>query len=154
MTKKLKYLTMMFIMLSSLTMTLIEYYNYSQTIIKNVSFTENIVLKKMNINIDNMSPGNKNNINFSIKLKQQFKLFISFEEITSNSLLDEYLFVNINSDNNEFNYKLKDIMNKEELEIGNNVKKLQISYLLNDDADNSTQNQKISFYTTLIAKEI
>ncbi len=154
MTKRLRYLTMMFVMLSSLNATLIKYFNYSNPIKNNIDVNDDVVIKKLVINIDNIYPGNKNNIDVSLDVKEGFTLFISFEEITKNTLLNDYLIIDINTNKNEISYNLKDVINKGEFKIGRDINELTISYLLSDEADNSTQNQKTSFSTYLIARGI
>ena len=153
MSKKVRYLVMLVLMLGSLIATLVAYNAYSNKADGNTSVSNNgEVVKELVTNINDICPGKEEEIEINLDIDKGFSLSISFKEITKEALLNEYLVVNVKTQDNKITKNLKDVINKDEILIGNDINNVTISYLLPSSVDNSTQNQETSFSVILIAR--
>ncbi len=151
MAKKLTYLLTSFVLLGSLSATLILYYLYANS--RNDIWVNGEKVDEIVTEIADFYPGKEEEVNYTVKNKGDYSLSIAFREKDKNAILNDYLVVSIKTnDNYKLTTDLKDILNKDRITIGDNVRSVSFSYVLPETADNATQNQSTSFYVDLITK--
>ncbi len=150
MTKKLTYLLMSFVLLGSLSATVILYNTFKNN--NNDILSNGESLKEMVTNITDIAPGKGEEVTYTLNNKGSYSLSVAFREKDKDALLNDYLVVTIKASDYTFTANLKDVLNKERMSVGDNVKEVTLTYTLPESADNSTQNQSTSFYVDLITK--
>ena len=151
MTKKLTYLLTNFVLLGFLSATAILCYLYINS--RNDIWVNGEKIDEQVIDIDGFYPGKQEEISYDVRNKGDYSLSIAFREKDKGAILNDYLVVSIKTNGDyELTTGLKDVLNKERILVGDNVKSVSFSYALPETADNATQNQSTSFYVDLITR--
>lgn len=151
MTKRITYLFAMIVLLTSLSATLIAYEKLSGYRNEETSDSGGQVIREVKVDIDGMYPGKSEDVVVSdLNPKAGASVYASFRG--ESSLLSDSLVVTIKANDLTLTKGLKDVLNKDEIELGKEVAKVTLTYTLPLSVDNSTQNQSASFYVDLISK--
>lgn len=111
--------------------------------------------KNLKIDLIDIVPGSETSytINIDSKYFDDFNFSISFYEMDDPGELSNYLSLSISA--NEFNISksFKEILNKNEVfALGTNVRKISLTYKMDESVGNEAQNTYANFYIDLISK--
>ena len=151
--KKLKYLTMSAVLLSTLTAALICYDAYSNRPSGHVSVSQDgTTVKELAMEVSDISPGMVRKFDVSLDIDTGFTLSVSFRGDGKESPLNEFLTVSVTTSEMSATWNLKDVLDQPEIILGDDIRNLTFSYMLSLDADNSTQDRSTSFHVDLVTR--
>lgn len=118
---------------------------------------DNVQEKLPVININEIYPGCEKTCSITLKgsLSEKYDVALDFHEDKSkNNDLVDYLNVRIETKEKNIEKKLKELLNGEKVELGNNASKITITYYMPTSIGNESQDTSAAFYIELIAKSI
>ena len=111
--------------------------------------------KNLKIDLENIVPGSKTSytINIDSKYFDDFNFSISFYELDDPGELSNYLSLSISANEFNINKSFKEVLNKNEVFVlGTNVRKISLTYIMDESIGNEAQNTYANFYIDLMSK--
>lgn len=111
--------------------------------------------KNLKIDLEDIVPGSKRSytINIDSKYFDEFNFSISFYELDDPGELSNYLSLSISANEFNINKSFKEVLNKNEVFVlGPSVKKISLTYTMDESVGNEAQNTYANFYIDLMSK--
>ena len=111
--------------------------------------------KNLKIDLEDIVPGSKRSytINIDSKYFDEFNFSISFYELDDPGELSNYLSLSISANEFNINKSFKEVLNKNEVFVlGTNVRKISLTYIMDESIGNEAQNTYANFYIDLMSK--
>lgn len=111
--------------------------------------------KNLKIDLEDIVPGSKRSytINIDSKYFDEFNFSISFYELDDPGELSNYLSLSISANEFNINKSFKEVLNKNEVFVlGPSVRKISLTYTMDESVGNEAQNTYANFYIDLISK--
>ena len=111
--------------------------------------------KNLKIDLEDIVPGSKRSytINIDSKYFDEFNFSISFYELDDPGELSNYLSLSISANEFNINKSFKEVLNKNEVFVlGPSVKKISLTYSMDESVGNEAQNTYANFYIDLMSK--
>ncbi len=109
-------------------------------------------VETLDVRFDDMAPGVVKSSSVSFSLAKGYELFASFQ--AGEGLLNDYVQVSIDSGSVRESAALKSLLGSEEISLGQDVERVEVSYSLPLDSGNETQNQHGSFRVDFVARAV
>lgn len=109
-------------------------------------------VETLDVRFDDMAPGVVKSSSVSFSLAKGYELFASFR--AGEGLLNDYVQVSIDSGSVRESAALKSLLGSEEISLGQDVERVEVSYSLPLDSGNETQNQHGSFRVDFVARAV
>ena len=111
--------------------------------------------KNLKIDLEDIVPGSKRSytINIDSKYFDDFNFSISFYELDDPGELSNYLSLSISANEFNINKSFKEVLNKNEVFVlGPSVRKISLTYTMDESVGNEAQNTYANFYIDLMSK--
>ncbi len=111
--------------------------------------------KNLKIDLEDIVPGSKRSytINIDSKYFDEFNFSISFYELDDPGELSNYLSLSISANEFNINKSFKEVLNKNEVFVlGPSVRKISLTYSMDESIGNEAQNTYANFYIDLMSK--
>ena len=111
--------------------------------------------KNLKIDLEDIVPGSKKSytINIDSKYFDEFNFSISFYELDDPGELSNYLSLSISANEFNINKSFKEVLNKNEVFVlGPSVRKISLTYIMDESVGNEAQNTYANFYIDLMSK--
>lgn len=111
--------------------------------------------KNLKIDLEDIVPGSKRSytINIDSKYFDEFNFSISFYELDDPGELSNYLSLSISANEFNINKSFKEVLNKNEVFVlGPSVRKISLTYTMDESVGNEAQNTYANFYIDLMSK--
>lgn len=111
--------------------------------------------KNLKIDLEDIVPGSKRSytINIDSKYFDEFNFSISFYELDDPGELSNYLSLSISANEFNINKSFKEVLNKNEVFVlGPSVRKISLTYSMDESVGNEAQNTYANFYIDLMSK--
>lgn len=111
--------------------------------------------KNLKIDLTDIVPGSETSytINIDSKYFGDYDFSISFYEKDDPGELSNYLSLKISANEFNVNKSFKEILNKNEtFDLGSNIRKISLTYIMDENVGNEAQNAYANFYIDLVSK--
>ena len=111
--------------------------------------------KKLEVNLNDFEPGKESSYSILIKSKDVsvFDFSLSFYQEDKTGSLADYLSLEIVCNDFTYTNSLAKVLNDQEtIQLGNNVKEINLKYKMEKEVGNEAQDAYVNFYIDLMAK--
>ena len=111
--------------------------------------------KNLKVDLDDIAPGSESTytINIESKYFSDFIFSVTFYEKDDPGELSNYLSLTLNANEFTVTKSFKEVLeNKETFSLGNNIKKISLTYTMDESVGNEAQDTYANFYIDVISK--